>query len=128
MTVTDTRSNLRRGQNWGNKGGGRLAYSVVRHAQRLASKHKLLQFLAEAAAGFPLAQAFQTEGGIVVDYVPARPIERMTAAKLVLAYGYGQPPEKLVVEGGTVSYVVHAPAPPVSVEEWHQRVKAKLAK
>jgi len=122
---TDKRRHLRRG-NPGNNGGGGRPYSIIRHAQKLASKHKLLDFLAECAAGYPLAQTFQTEGGIVVDYVPARPADRQKCAQLVLAYGHGQPPEKLVVEGTTVSYVVHAPAPPASVEEWHKRVKAKL--
>lgn len=123
-SYTDKRRNLRRG-NPGNK-GGRRSYSIIKHAQQLASKHKLLEFLAQCAAGFPLAQPFQTEGGVVVDYVPAKPADRKAAAQLVLAYGHGQPPEKLVVEGGTVSYVVHAPAPVASVEEWHKRVKAKL--
>lgn len=123
---TDKRRHLRPG-NPGNK-GGRRPYSIIRHAQKLASKYKLLDFLAECAAGYPLAQTFQTEGGIVVDYVPAKPADRKACAQLVLAYGHGQPPEKLVVEGGTVSYVVHAPAPAASVEEWHKRVKEKLGK
>jgi len=112
------------GAHAGNSGGkkgrsGRRPSEVTKLAQQLAEKHDLLGRLARIAVGEEQVPYGMNEDGELVCGAP-RAADQIAAARVVLSYAYGRPPEHLVVSGEVTRYVVTAPKFPSSVAEWRK--------
>lgn len=115
------KKNLRRG-NPGNKGGGRHKADFTKFCQSLEDKYALVERLAKMGGGEAILhlEGFDKEGKPEVVFHPARAQDQINAAKVVIAYARGNPPETIIHEGETERYVMVSPRMPSSVEEWRK--------
>lgn len=69
------------------------------------------------------ADAIQTLVSIMTNPKSA-PAARVSAATVLLDRGYGKPPQAVELSNETPRYVIHAPLPCKTAEEWEAEVRA----
>lgn len=106
----------------GNSGGkkgrsGRKPSTFLQQCREYAKD--IPDFWQRVADGTELECRGVNEAGELV-YGEPRMADRLTAAKMLVAYGHGQPVEHVLHEGEITSYVVTSPTMPTTIDQWRK--------
>lgn len=113
-----------RGNSGGKKGrSGRVPRDFTKLCQSLVDKYELVDRVALMAGGKPIIQFDAVDpdtGQPETVFAPARATDQLAAAKLLLSYAHGQPPEHVIHEGEITQYVVRTGRMPATLDEWRK--------